>query len=116
MPKRPQGQKHPAMPARLGAVLCVATGIALPLSAAISAPAPCGNSQWRKVVVRVPSHNLRPEDIIQGACDVAIDLRDDLKKQKHPTKAVIQDAEVLHGLLCPSDPPNQKTPPNNPGH
>lgn len=68
------------------------------------------NGQWHQVVARVPPHDISPDDIIQGACDVAIDLRDDLKKQKQPTKAVMQDAEVLHGLLCPNDHPNQNAP------
>jgi hypothetical protein len=40
------------------------------------------------------------EDLLQGACDVAEVLQDDLKDQRDPSPDLISHAAVLHDLVC----------------
>jgi hypothetical protein len=70
------------------------------ISLLLASPAPASGSSWQKVVVRIPVKELAPEDRLQSACDMAINLADDLKKQKHATHDVVTDALMIRSLVC----------------
>jgi len=46
------------------------------------------------------SSKLSGDDLLQGTCDAAEELMDDLKKQRHPTSAVKMDARTIRDLAC----------------
>jgi hypothetical protein len=43
---------------------------------------------------------LSADDLLQGTCDAAEELMDDLRKQPHLTSAVKMDARTIHDLAC----------------
>jgi hypothetical protein len=71
-----------------------------PIGKPVSAASASHDPQWRKIVVRLPTGNMSAEDRLEVACDVAIYLSDDLKSQKQPTSAVLQDASDLKSIVC----------------
>ena len=54
-------------------------------------------------VLPVREEDLRPEDRLQAACDIAILVRDDLKEQKSTSKKAAEDFRSLLDIVCYSD-------------
>ena len=50
--------------------------------------------------IRLDNSKLSADDLLQGTCDAAEELMDDLKRQRHPTSAVKMDARTIHDLAC----------------